>query len=426
MQTALVMPWSKGRLLGFRFFAVFFSLFIFPFPLSSIPGVMQLTSWYDKAWEIFTKWSGKHVLHLPYDITVMPNGSGDTTFNYVQLFLIFTLAIIAAIIWTAIDRKARNYDRFSYWMAVYVRYYLAFNMLGYGFAKVIKTQFPLPGITRLAEPLGNFSPMGLAWTFMGYSKAYNMFTGLGEVIGGLLILFRRTVLAGALLLVVVMGNIVALNFCYDIPVKIFSSLLLLMCLWVAWPYRTRMYQFFIKNCDILPHPFYNITVKKWQHITLRVVKYLIIAWAFGSNFYDNYTYYAEHGDDTPRQEFEGVYDVQYFVRNNDTVLPLTTDTTRWRKLYINSSGGANIQLMNDTMRRFWVDKDSKEKKWDFTNRVDTNYKFTLRYIRQDSTNMLFSGLIGNDSLLVKMNKLPDNYPLLRRGFHWINEYPYNR
>jgi hypothetical protein len=311
-------------------------------------------------------------------------------------------------------------------MAVYVRYYLAYQMLGYGFAKVIKTQFPMPGITRLAQPLGDFTPMGLAWTFMGYSKAYNMFTGLGEVIGGLLILFRRTVLAGTLLLVVVMGNIVALNFCYDIPVKIFSSLLLLMALWVAWPYRTRMYQFFIKNCDVLPHPFYNVVLKKWQQVTLRVVKFLIIAWAFGYNFYENYSYYAEYGDDTPRQEFEGIYDVQYFVRNSDTILPLTTDTTRWRKLHVNGYGGAIIQLMNDSMRRFRVAKDSKEKKWVFTNSADTNYKFTLHYIKQDSTNYLFGGPVGKDNLMVKIRKLPENYQLLRRGFHWINEYPYNR
>jgi len=154
---------------------------------------------------------------------------------------------------------------------------------------------------------------------MGYSKAYNIFTGLGEVIGGLLIFFRRTVLAGSLLLIVVMANVVAINMCFDVPVKLFSSLLLLMACWIAWPYRIRMYQFFIKNCDILPHPFYNVSLKSWQKKGLRVLKLLLIAWALGFNLYDNWSYYTENGDEAPRQPFEGAYDVRYFIRNTDTV-----------------------------------------------------------------------------------------------------------
>ena len=30
-------------------------------------------------------WVGRHILHLSYAITVFPNGSGDTTYNYVEV-----------------------------------------------------------------------------------------------------------------------------------------------------------------------------------------------------------------------------------------------------------------------------------------------------------------------------------------------------
>jgi len=306
------------------------------------------------------------------------------------------------------------------------RWYLV-DLPGYGFAKVIKTQFPAPSVMRLTQPYGESSPMGLAWTFMGYSKAYNVFTGLGEVIGGLLLFFRRTVLAGSLLLVVILSNVVAINFCYDIPVKIYSSLLLGMALWIAWPYRVRMYQFFIKNVDVLPHPFHRVKLKRWQQISLRSVKFLLMAWAFGFNMYDNWSYYAESGDEAPKQPFEGVYDVHYFVRNTDTLPPLTTDTIRWRKLYVTGNGRAGIQLMNDTLKRFTLDKYPEKKEWEFISRVDTNYRFTLHYQKPDSTTFLLSGIMGSDSLYVKMRKLsPDSFLLMKRGFNWINEYPFNR
>jgi hypothetical protein len=48
------------------------------------------------------------------------------------------------------------------------------------------------------------------------------------VVGGALLLFRRTTTAGALVLIAVLTNIVTLNFSCDVPVKLFSSHLLLM------------------------------------------------------------------------------------------------------------------------------------------------------------------------------------------------------
>jgi hypothetical protein len=67
--------------------------------------------------------------------------------------------------------------------------------------------------------------MGLLWTFMGASAAYTIFTGLGELVGGLLLTTRRTALAGALVSAAVMTHVAVLNFCYDVPVKLFSMVL---------------------------------------------------------------------------------------------------------------------------------------------------------------------------------------------------------
>ena len=68
--------------------------------------------------------------------------------------------------------------------------------------------------------------MGLLLNFMGYSTAFNMFTGLAEAIAGFLLLFRKTVTFGSLMSMTVLSNIVAMNFCFDVPVKIYSANLL--------------------------------------------------------------------------------------------------------------------------------------------------------------------------------------------------------
>ena len=99
-------------------------------------------------------------------------------------------------------------------------------MILYGASKVFMGQFGPPGFGRLLETYGDSSPMGLLWTFMGFSQGYTFFAGLAEMLGGVLMITRRTTLLGAMVSAGVLSNIVLLNFFYDVPVKQFSSHLL--------------------------------------------------------------------------------------------------------------------------------------------------------------------------------------------------------
>ncbi len=119
------------------------------------------------------------------------------------------------------------------WLRLLVRYTLAFTLFGYGFAKIFPLQFPPPRLFRLIQPYGDFSPMGVLWNFMGASVPYQIFSGAAEALGGFLLLFRPTTTLGALVSFAVMANVVALNFCYDVPVKLYSCNLLLMAVFLA-------------------------------------------------------------------------------------------------------------------------------------------------------------------------------------------------
>src|SRR4029077_9546140 len=150
-------------------------------------------------------------LHLfGVTITVMPNGSGDTTFNYVQIPCFLVAAALATVVWSVLDRKATSYDTLHHWLRAYVRFALAAFMLSYGAYKVIQAQFPAPSLDRLIQPFGDASPMGLLWTFVGASTAYNVFTGAGEMLGGLLLTMRRTTTLAALVCIAVMSNVAML------------------------------------------------------------------------------------------------------------------------------------------------------------------------------------------------------------------------
>jgi hypothetical protein len=172
-----------------------------------------------------------------------PSGSGDKTIDWVHAITVLILSVVTTVLWSVLDRKRRQYTTALAWTRLALRYWLALIVMGYGLAKIFPLQFPPPTETRLMERFGDFSPMGVLWSFMGASTGYAMFSGAMEALGALLLLFRRTALVGALMTAAVMTNVFALNMFYDVPVKLYSFHLLVMALVIAAPDLGRLFRF---------------------------------------------------------------------------------------------------------------------------------------------------------------------------------------
>jgi len=67
-------------------------------------------------------------------------------------------------------------------MQIFVRYVLALTLFSYGFVKVFPLQMRPASLSRLIEPYGEFSPMGVAWYFIGVSTPLHHLLGTGEVL----------------------------------------------------------------------------------------------------------------------------------------------------------------------------------------------------------------------------------------------------
>src|SRR4029078_2028641 len=218
---------------------------------------------YNDFWQAIVPWVGKHLLHLSYDITVFQNGSGDTTFNYVQALSLLTLAALATAIWSALDRRRLNYEKVYQWLRLYVRFSLARDMIGYGALKIIPLQMPAPYLTRLIEPYGDSSPMGILWTFIGASKGFEIFTGSAEMLGGVLLILPRTTMLGALICLADTIQIFVLNMCYDVPVKLYSFHLLVMSVILLLPEFRRLMNMFLFNRQVEPSNVFHFSKRRW-------------------------------------------------------------------------------------------------------------------------------------------------------------------
>ena len=427
--------WSFAQRVGFRFAFSFLVLGIFPFPFSTSPGSVYDTTWYDRMWFAVAEWLAKHVLH----VAATPPGFAayilaDTIAGYVDLLCFVVLAALVTIVWTALDRKRTDYRTLHEWLRIYVRYALAFTMLAYGMDKVFALQFSwsLPGPERLAEPFGNYSPFALMWTFMGYSKAYTIFCGAGEVLGGVLLFFRRTTTLGALIICAVMANVVALNFCYGVPVKIFSSLLLLMAIFLVAPEGKRLLSFFILNRPAPPANLEGPLPRGWMAKPRLVLHVAVVIFALYW-FIGPALKFARDRASRPKSEFYGLYQVESFTQNGS---PVAQNDVNWRRVIFERKGSMVVLAVDDSMHYYGTEVDAAknavtiEGEYDADSDEDQEGKVpknAFTYSRRDAEHLEFRGNLKNQPVVIEMRKVDiSKFTLVSRGFHWSENGGYYR
>lgn len=415
--------WTTTQKIIFRFFLIFFLFYVLITPNSVLPFSYQVSNYYLPSLNNFLIWAAAHILKLSKPVTFTQTGSGDTTIDYLKMLFLTVFSLLGMFLWSILDFKRKAYPKLYYWLTVLVRYYAGITMVAYGCIKIIKLQFPSPSLYTLLQPYGSSSPMGLAWTFMGYSRAYNYFTGTAEFVCGVLLFFRKTSRLGAVLLLVVASNIMAINYCFDVPVKLLSAMLVLMALFLISSDAQQFINFFLLNKTaaygkVAPHRF----KKPWKNLIIMAVKLTLVAYVIETNFFGALAMKENHGDLAPKPPFYGIYNVAYFIRNHDTIPPLATDTNRWKKLIIQDKDYALIQLANDTIRQVYYNNDSVKHFFEFVQQDLTIGNSHIQYSKPGSNLLLLKGKWKRDSILILLRRYDENKFLLKRkGFRWINE-----
>lgn len=116
---------------------------------------------------------------------------------------------------------------------------LALYLFVYGWSKVFLVQMGRADYGDALINFGEMSPMGLLWRMVGYSVAFQILSGVAEVLAASLLLWRRTAGVGAAVAAFDMYFVFLLNMAYDVPVKQLSLLLAVGATIAAIPYVTR-------------------------------------------------------------------------------------------------------------------------------------------------------------------------------------------
>ena len=445
--------WLLPTRVAFRALLVYFALYVLPFPLDSalfsapiqlaakwgwVPAGWSLGGMVDDGWKSVAVWVGKNLLGKE-EVFVGPTGSGDTTVNYIKLGLMTLATGVIVAVWSVLDHRRPAYPRLARWLVVACRYYLGLVLLGYGYVKLIPLQMTMPGFQRLLMPFGDISPMGLVWRFMGVSTAYTIISGLCEVIGGWLLFFRRTRLVGALFSAAVMTNVVLLNYCYDVPVKLFSSHLLAMCIGLILLDAGRLWNFFLAHQPVPAPVEPPLFARRWQNIAGKAFGLLMVLYATGFSLYGGWQSYHSFGAGRELPPLYGLHEVESFVRDGEEAPPLVTDESRWQALLFERSGWVTARRMDGVFEGYPLEIDTEARTLTVRPRTPPpgpddpappevpEPLGELTYEQPEDRVLVVRGTWKGSEVEVRMTtRTHADFELTGRGFHWIAERPYHR
>jgi hypothetical protein len=148
--------------------------------------------------------------------------------------------------YTAASRQKR--PQYLEWL----RYISAYLVLTYGTRKLIGGGQFASGHAFGYRPIGSLSGFELTWFYYGYSHIYGTILGLTQILGGVLLLFRKSALLGAAVLTPVMANILMINIFFHIALgaEIAAAFLFASMLLLLWQEREALMTLFWRNQQI--------------------------------------------------------------------------------------------------------------------------------------------------------------------------------
>ena len=248
-------------------------------------------------------------------------------FTYVLIGMV-GMALLSSLIYVWLWQRREQFNtRYSAlqhaWLQGIIRYWLALSIASYGFAKILKTQFQTADFT-LDSTLSSVDGMGLTWYYFGYSYPLAVIIALFQIGGSFLLLYRRTTLLGAMIVLPVMVNIVLINLFYKISIgALFNSVVFLLALvFLILLHIKQLKSIFWELADHLPViPLGRNWIKHSLRILVIVTAFVSLKVLIAIHPYDH--------------TLKGTWKVENLMRNGQAQ-PTTawlTDRRAWSRVY---------------------------------------------------------------------------------------------
>ena len=344
---------------------------------------------------------------------INPAVSSDSVSMYLLVFLLIALSFIL----TFFSKKLFNSKNIFIVLQCIIYFYLSLHLLKYGFDKVFKYQFYLPEPNTLYTEVGNLSKDILYWTSMGTSYSYSVFVGSLEIIAALLILFRKSRILGLLLALGIMINVLAINFGFDISVKLFSMFLIFLILVLLSPQFKRLYAFFVQNKSTEPIIEISFSDLFKNASVGPTIKTFIISLCFVESLIPYVSAQSFNDDSAARPYLHGAYEVKDAFDLGDT--SLVKSSLAIKRIFIHRQGYIIFENYKNEMTDYKLEIDTTSHLFHlcdyFGNRTTIPFSYNptkkileIDYTKKGEHHLLKCKVLNWKKLVV-----------LKDDFHWV-------
>jgi hypothetical protein len=137
--------------------------------------------------------------------------------------------------------------------------------------------------------------------------------------------------------------------------------------------------------------------------------------------------WTSYGGGAAKPPLYGIWNVEKMTVDGVERSPLLTDYGRWRRIVIQAAPAIVFGRMDDTYAGVANKTDVSAKTLTLTKPQDKTWKTVFSYRQPDADHLVLDGTmdghrIGLSARLFDRN----NFLLVSRGFHWVQENPFNR
>jgi hypothetical protein len=232
-----------------------------------------------------------------------------------------------------------------------------------------------------------------------------------------LLCFRRTTTLGALLCIPVMLNVMLMNLCYDVPVKLFSTAIVVSALVLLGFDARRLFDALVLRRSVPAQPVRPpFRSRRWNQARW-VVKAVLVGGVLVSSAVAMRDPRADPASDLA-SPVRGTWDVASFVVAGRE-LAGTAEPSRWRRVSF-SRGAALVRLEDETAMTCRATPDEAAHRLELTC-PEGHHDGTLQWTR-DGKQLRLEGSFAEKPVAARLVLRDDaTLPLVRTPFRWTYE-----
>jgi len=212
-----------------------------------------------------------------------------------------------------------------------------------------------------------------------------------------------------------------------VPVKLLSFHLILMSLVLLAPDFERLANLFVLNRTAAPSKQLPLFKTPRANKVALVAQVIFGASLLVANAYGSWTAWHRYGGASPKSSLYGIWNIdQLTIDGQVGTAPITGDA-RWRRVIFEYPTEVAFQRMDDSFAHYDASIDANHKAIALTKDDDKSWNASFVFQRPTSDKLILDGAMDNRKIHMQLQLLDRNkFRLVSRGFHWIQEYPFNR